>query len=31
MINYRFDKYTPDGYKFVFDDNRYTIINLAKK
>jgi hypothetical protein len=30
MINYRFDKYTPDGYKFVFDDNRYTIINLAK-
>ena len=30
MINYRLDKYTPDGYKFVFDDNRYTIINLVK-
>ena len=30
MINYRLDKYTPNGFKFVFDDNRYTIIDLVK-
>lgn len=30
MINYILDKYTPNGFKFVFDDNRYTIIDLVK-
>ncbi len=30
MINYVLDKYTPKGYKFIFDDKSYTIINLAK-
>lgn len=30
MINYVLDMYTPEGFKFIFDDERYTIIDLVK-
>jgi len=30
MINYKLDMYTEEGFKFVFNDGRYTVIDLAK-
>ena len=30
MIHYKLDMYTDNGFKFIFDDGRYTLIDLAK-
>lgn len=30
IIKYRLDKFLPKGFKFIFEDGKYTVINLAK-
>ena len=30
IIKYKLDKYTPKGFKFKFENGKYTIINLSK-